>query len=161
MGSKNIRAEALLAVIFLLLSLWMIFYAIPSQINLSATWSTVDARVNSRTFPYFAAIIMGAAALLQLIIIAKKYVTLKKTKQKQNTDRINWLKELRAIAVFLVCVLYGVLFINIGYIVATIIAPPLVLIILGDRKWQHYLSVYGVGITMYVIFQFLLKIRLP
>ncbi|MBL7007092.1 MAG: tripartite tricarboxylate transporter TctB family protein [Spirochaetia bacterium] len=161
MGSKNIKAEAVLAILFLLLSLWAIFIAIPSEINLSSTWSTVDSRVNSRTFPYFAAIIMGTAALIQLISVIKKYIALKKTQQGARQDKIIWQKELRAIAVFAVCVVYGILFVNIGYIFATLITTPLVLVILGDRKWQHYLIVYGVGAAMYGIFQFLLKIRLP
>ncbi len=161
MKSGNIMAESLLAVIFILLSLWMIFIAIPSEISLSATWSTVDSGVNSRTFPYFSAIIMGSAALLQLIIVVKKYIIQRNAQEKPVQGKIIWIKELRAITVFIICVIYGILFIKIGYILATIIAPPMILFVLGDRKWKHYLTVYGVGAAMYVIFQFLLKIRLP
>ena len=161
MEPRTIKAEALISIIFLLLSLWMIFFAIPSQISLSATWSTVDSGVNSQTFPYFAAVIMGSAALVQLIIVIKNYAGQRNSRSEQKPKRIAWSKELRAITVFIICAVYGFLFIKIGYIPATAVAPPLVLLVLGDRKWQHYLAVYGVGAAMYVIFQFLLKIRLP
>ena len=161
MEGKNIKADTILGVIFLLLSLWIIFAAIPSEVNLSATWSTIDSGVNSRTFPFFAATVMGCAALVQLIITIRKYVILRKRNQRPDDGKIIWRNELRAIAVFLACILYGILFIKIGYIFATIIVPPIVLFILGDRKWQHYGVVYGVGTVMYFIFQFLLKIRLP
>ena len=161
MEKDSIKANIILAVIFLSLSLWMIFFAIPSEISSSATWSIVDSGVNSRTFPYFASIIMGAAALVQLAVTVRKYVILKKQNQKTDGGIIEWKKELRAIAVFLACILYGILFVTIGYIFATIIIPPIILFILGDRKWPHYAVVYGVGTLMYFIFQFLLKIRLP
>lgn len=161
MKSKSLKADAILAIFFVLLSLWMIFFAIPSEISLSDTWSTVDSGVNSRTFPYFAAIIMGVAALVQLGLVVKQYIALGKSQHNSGQGKIIWVKEIRAIAVFLICALYGVLFIKIGYILATIIVPPMILIVLGDRKWHHYLSVYGVGAIMYVVFQFLLKIRLP
>ena len=161
MDRDNIKANTILAVIFLLLSLWMIFFAIPEEVSTSSSWSIVDSGVNSRTFPYFASIIMGGAALVQLVVTIRKYIILKKQKQKPDDGKIEWKKELRAIAVFLACILYGVLFVTIGYIFATIIVPPIILLILGTRKWTHYAVVYGVGTIMYFIFQFLLKIRLP
>ena len=161
MERDSIKANVILAVMFLLLSLWVIFFAIPAEVSSSATWSIVDSGVNSRTFPYFASIIMGGAALVQLIVTVRKYIIRKKQNQKADGGKIEWRKELRAIAVFLACILYGILFVTIGYIFATIIVPPIILIILGDRKWPHYAIVYGVGTVMYFIFQFLLRIRLP
>lgn len=161
MKSNNLKADAILAVIFVFLSIWMILVAIPGEISRSATWSTVDSHVNSRTFPYFAAIIMGGAALVQLGKAAAQYLAQRRSHQEPVKGRIIWAKELRMIGVFLLCVLYGFLFIKIGYILATIIVPPLILLALGDRKWHHYLSVYAVGAIMYVVFQFLLRIRLP
>ena len=158
---KNLKANIVFAVLFVALSLFMIFIAIPSQISLSAKWSTVDSGVDSRTFPYIACVIMGSAALVQLISNVRKYIELKKANQEIPGEKIVWANEIRAILVFVLCVAYGILFDTVGYILATLIIPPIVLFVMGSRKWYHYLSVYGVGVIMYVVFIFLLNIRLP
>ena len=160
-GQQNIKANIIFASIFLLVSLWMLFFAIPSEIRLSSLWSTVDSGVNSRTFPYFATIIMGSAALIQLVNNIRKLIAQKKSEEGVPKDKIVWANEIRALIVFALCAGYGILFITIGYIYATIIVPPIILFVLGSRKWHHYLTVYGVGALMYAIFQFLLRVRLP
>lgn len=158
---KNIKANIFFAALFIALSLYMIFAAIPSEIDLSARWSTVDSGVDSRTFPYIACVIMGTAALAQLITNLRKYIVLKKANEEIPGDKISWIKEIRAMAVFILCAAYGVLFVTIGYIYATLIVPPLVLFMMGSKKWYHYLVVYAIGALMYVIFIYLLNIRLP
>ena len=160
-GQQNIKANIILASIFLTVSLWLMFYAIPTQIRLSSMWSTVDSGVNSQTFPYFATTIMGSAALIQLVSNIRKLILQKKSKEEVPKKKVVWANEIRALIVFALCAAYGVLFITIGYIYATIIIPPIILFVLGSRKWYHYLTVYGIGALMYVIFQFLLRIRLP
>ena len=160
-GQQNIKANIILASIFLAVSVWMIFFAIPSEIRLSSMWSTVDSGVNSRTFPYFATIIMGTAASIQLIGNIRKLILQKKSEEMLQKGKIVWVNEIRALLVFALCAAYGVIFVTIGYIYATIIIPPIILFILGSRKWYHYVTVYGVGALMYVIFQFLLRVRLP
>ena len=74
---------------------------------------------------------------------------------------VQWRNELRALIIFALCVIYAVLFSMIGYIAATLIVPPIMLLVLGNRKWQHYVSVYAVGAAIYVVFVYLLQIRLP
>ena len=158
---QNIKANIILASIFFIVSLWLIFFAIPSQIRLSSMWSTVDSGVNSRTFPYFASVIIGSAALIQLVNNIRKLIILKRSQEEVIKQKTVWANEIRMLIVFGLCAAYGVLFVTIGYIYATIIIPPIILFVLGSRKWYHYVTVYGVGALMYVIFQFLLRIRLP
>jgi len=160
-GRQNVKANIVFGALFLIVSLWLIIFAIPSEISYSSMWSTVDSGVNSQTFPYFATVIMGSAALIQLIGNIRKLIVIKNSKEEVAPTKILWANEIRALLVFGLCVAYGILFIKIGYIIATIIIPPIILFVLGSRKWKHYATVYGVGTLMYLIFQFLLRIRLP
>ena len=90
-----------------------------------------------------------------------RYIELRKIQEKEIKDKIEWAKEFRSLLVFACCVLYMILFETVGYLIATLIAPALVLLVLRDLNWKHYLSVYIVGGLMYLIFQYLLKINLP
>ncbi len=157
---ENIYANIVFGALFLTLALYVIFIAIPTQINMAGRWSG-DAGVNSRSFPYMASVVMGAAAAIQLIVNSIKLIVIKAKNREMPGIKIEWNKELRTIAAFILCVLYGLLFVNIGYIYATLIVPPIMLALLGSRKWQHYLSLYIVGAIMYVLFIYVLRIRLP
>ena len=157
---ENIYANIVFGAIFLALALYVIFVAIPTQIDMAARWSG-NAGVNSRSFPYMASVVMGAAAAIQLVANSVKLVVIKAKEGKLPGIKIEWNKELRTIAAFILCVVYGLLFVNIGYIYATLIVPPIVLALMGSRKWQHYLSLYIVGAIMYVLFVYALQIRLP
>lgn len=60
------------------------------------------------------------------------------------------------------CVIYAVLFDKVGFIPATIIIPPIILILLGDmKKPMHYVYVYGFCAVMYVVFTMILGVHLP
>jgi hypothetical protein len=60
----------------------------------------------------------------------------------------------------LLVILYGYLFSAMGYIIATIIVPPLFLLIMKCRKWQYYLALYGFATIVYLVFKFVLRIPL-
>lgn len=160
MELRKAKNSAICGLVFLLFSVWMVLYAIPTQIDLQQLFGGTDIGTNSRTAAYFAAFMMGIPSLIQLISASVKYFKLKKTSEDAEI-KIDWTSEIRALGVFVLCIAYGALFQWPGYIVATIIIPPVILLVLGDRKWQHYLSVYGLGAVMYVIFFYLLKVTLP
>ena len=101
------------------------------------------------------------AAALELILNALRYLRLRKVEGVQRGTPVNWAGEFRALLVFGVCIVYMLLFKRLGYLLSTLLCTTLVLAILRDRKWKHYVSVYVVGGLMYVVFQYLLKINLP
>lgn len=135
-------------------------YFIPMQIRLNALWGGTSG-VTSRTFPRFACGVAALAAIGEMVQSMLKYRTLTREHVQKVKVPIQWKGDLRALAIFALCVIYALLFSTIGYIGATIIVPPFMLLTLGNRNWKHHLSVYGVGIAMYIIFRSLLKITLP
>lgn len=160
MEQSKYRKDMLAAAVFIAGCLFMILYAIPNEIPVKTVLGTNSA-VSSRTLPYFACWVILAASALQFLISAVGYIRLVKREGHQKGEGIALQKELRALIVFAICVLYMILFGQLGFIPATLICPPLVLLALRDLKWQHYVSVYGVAAIAYLLFRFVLKINLP
>lgn len=140
------------------LGLLMEFYIIPAQIKVSAFGGS--GGVNSRSFPQLAAWIILIPAILLAVTSGFQLLKMGKA-EKQAKSSIRWRDELRAIGLIALFFLYAVLFNFVGYIVATIIVPPLVLLLLGSRNWKHYTAVYGVGIAVYILFKFVMQVPLP
>lgn len=161
MTQKKYRQDAICALVFMALCVFMAFVGIPKEISLQTLWGGSSAGVNSRIFPYFAVAIIFAASLIQFITSTVGYVKRRKAEGKEASEGVNWQGEIRSLLVFACCLIYMFLFRAVGYLIATLIAPALVLVVLKDFNWKHYLSVYVVGGIMYAIFQFLLKIILP
>lgn len=161
MDKKRIKQDLLCAVLFLIFSVYLVLDAIPGQISVGGGLAAAEQWADSRTFPYFAAWVMGAAALGEAILNAHRYWSLSKEEKAEECHNIQWRWEFRALAVFGLCVAYTVLFDVIGYLPATFLVPPLVLYVMGARKWQHYLSVYAVAIIVYVVFRYVLNVQVP
>lgn len=161
MEKKRIKQNLLCAVVFLVFSVYLILDAIPGQISVGGGLAAAEQWADSRTFPYFAAWIMGVAALGEIIRNIYQYRSLSKEEKAEAFHNIPWRWELRALAVFGLCVIYTMLFEVIGYLPATFLIPPLVLYVMGSRKWQHYLCVYGIAIVVYVVFLYVLNVQVP
>ena len=140
------------------LALLMEFYIIPAQIKVSAFGG--GSGVNSRSFPQLAAWIILIPAILLSVTSGFQLLKMGKA-EKQANSSIRWRDELRAIGLIALFFLYAVLFNYVGYIVATVVVPPLVLLLLGSRNWKHYTAVYGVGIAVYILFKFVMQVPLP
>lgn len=151
---QNFISGLLIAVLGLLME----FYFIPTQIKVSAFGGS--SVVNSRSFPQLAAWIILIPAIVLTVTSGVQLLKMKKS-DKQADSPIRWRDELRALGLIALFSLYAVLFNIVGYIVATIIVPPLVLLLLGSRNWKHYTAVYGVGIAVYILFKFVMKVPLP
>lgn len=160
MELKKQRTNFIVALIVLVIAVVTWGYIVPSQIRLNALWGGTSG-VTSRTFPRFACGLAALAAIGEMIQSGLRYRQLKKEHAQMEHVPVQWRNELRALIIFALCVIYAVLFSMIGYIAATLIVPPIMLLVLGNRKWQHYVSVYAVGAAIYVVFVYLLQIRLP
>jgi preprotein translocase subunit SecG len=167
MDLKKAKEEIAISVVLILLSVVMVLVIVPKGVPLRASWGG-DVGVNSRTFPYFASVSLGIIAFVMLLTAANNYRRLKKhpaedtdstSEEGERAHEKNWSKQ--AFFTFGLFLLYGALFVTIGYIGATIIVPAILLYYLGERKIAHYIGVYGFALLLYVIFQTVLKIRLP
>ena len=65
---------------------------------------------------------------------------------------------LSAYIVFLLVLLYGILFAKLGFIAATAIVPPVILLVIGCRKWHYYLIYYAFAAALYALFKYLLLV---
>lgn len=156
---KNICAAAALLV-FSLIIIW----AIPGQIEVSRILGTTSS-VNSRWFPYLTAGLIGVISLVELIVSLRRYLQLKRESTEapsEKTKKTGISKgAFRAAAVFALFVLYAVAFDKFGFVIATLVVPPIALFVNGGRKWTYYVSFYVVAAVTYFLFVYALKIAIP
>jgi hypothetical protein len=161
MNIKTERRNIFSALFFVVLGLLLRFIIIPWGVPVRASWGG-SVGVDSRTFPNFAASVITLAALIQMGISIKRYVTSRKSHASvSDTTTCNLRGEFRSLLVFLLFLVYAVLFRHVGFILASIFVPPAILFVMGSRKLIHYLSIYTFIAIIYAVFQFVLKVRLP
>lgn len=153
---KNLYA----AIAFLIVSIVTIC-AIPSQIEVNAILGTTSS-VNSRWFPLLTSGGIGILALMELAAALRKYRKLKRqggdgTAESKRSNR----GIVRALAIFALFILYAITFKLFGFIIATLIFPPLALVVNGGKNWKYYVSFYLVAAITYLLFVYALKIVLP
>lgn len=69
--------------------------------------------------------------------------------------------ELRALAVLITMTAYAILMPVIGFIISSALTGAVVLVILGTRKWYHYVILFASVYLIYYIFRFHLYVQLP
>lgn len=164
MGTKKEKENIIISFIFMGLAFFTHAYVIPWGVPLRASWGG-DIGVDSRTFPKFTAVIMGLVAFAFLLFSLSRYVIAKKKESQEGVQETSgksgFSGYLMGFAVFGLFVAYGVILITLGYLVASILVPPIILFMLGERKKLHYVSVYAFAASLYAIFELILKVRLP
>jgi hypothetical protein len=167
MEMKKIKENIVLAIVFMAISGFLYFMAIPWGVPIRASWGG-DVGVDSRTFPYFAAAAMGVVAFAFLLVSLSQYA--KGRKPQVDTQPVvahvdgkkrSMKEEVRGLATFGLFLAYGILMVTVGFIVATLIVPVVILLYLGERKLWNFVGVYAFATLLYVIFELLLKVRLP
>lgn len=165
MKRKNIREDLLAFGVLFILSLVMLYYVIPGYVTVP---KAAKGLFTPRTFPYMCFFVIGLCALIGIIKNILAYFR-EKNSESFKADIKTW-KEKTArekLGVFMpwicaaLCILYAILFGKIGFIWSTLLIAPVILLILGDRKPMHYVWVYAFCAVMYVIFRFVLSVRLP
>lgn len=161
MKRQNLLKDIGSALFFFVLSVALWIYIIPAGVPLRASYGGATG-VDSRTFPYFAAAMIGLASLAMLTLSVYHCMKLRRGNQETGDEPINNIKRAHhSIAVFTLFVLCSVLLDQAGFIAATTIVPPLILWAVGSRKPLHYISAYVFAVIMYVVFRILLQVRLP
>lgn len=138
---------------------------IPSQIRLRAAMGGAT-NFSSRTFPNLLMIALFAVALIGLSKAVVGYVRLKRALSAETAPPPaappgGLFRVLVPYIAYAVIVAYCVLFRQIGYIFATLIVPPALMLLLGCRKWWLYLSTYAFAAVIYVVFKVLMNVPLP
>lgn len=138
---------------FILLSLILLLWMIPSQIKVTAMMESES--FTPRTFPY---LVVGGLLVVSVIGFLNNltaYIQARKEEgvvEKVKKTKAEWKKELFPYFIFALIVLYGVLFNLLGIVIATLIVPPVILWFLRCRKWQMYVVFYVFAAIVYLLF---------
>jgi|GEM_PF-2328461 len=126
--------------------------------------------LDSRFFPQVIAIaIMGISVLMfannYLIHLHDKRTAASQPTQSPQTiaktSASDWLNERRAFILLGIILLYALLFKPLGFIISTALATTGILFALKVRKIGSYVIVYAFSAMIYLIFKFVLYVRLP
>lgn len=161
MNINNIKKNIITAIVFIIISVLMIWVIIPREVDITNSWGTSYSAVNSQTFPMFACAIFGLASVGMLIDSIIKLVQYKaKNGTTKNKEKVKWKDEFNAIIIFGMFVAYGLLFKFIGFLLASLIIAPLVLLVRKDKNWKHYVVVEVLAALIFLVFRYVLKIML-
>lgn len=139
------------ALIFIAFSVSMLVF-MPAQINV-----TEEGSINARTFPALLLQIMFIFSVLLLVIECIK-LALKKPCSKVE---IELLAEIKALVILGSFILYFVLLKPLGFIASSCIFSIVIMFYFRVKKLYYYLIGIGAGILIGVLFQYILRVRLP
>ena len=167
MKLKKAREDIFVFAFLIAVSLWLLLYALPTQVAVPQG-VLQGGSFTPRTLPLLVVSAMLVCCVLGLAGSVLTYwklrragEALEKNRKWSEMSRREKLAEFMPLFAFLLCVLYYLLFSYAGFLVATIVVPPLALLAMGDFNWRHYLYVYGFCAVMYLVFTFVLKVHLP
>lgn len=159
---KLLRKDLMIYILFIIVSILFYFVVIPNEIVLRNSWGG-DVSFTSRTFPYLIFIIIGSSSVIGAIttVFKMRRISQENSEKDVRGTFVSLIHTLKAPVIFMLLIIaYGLLFGKYGFILATIIVPPLFLLLMKCRKWQYYIAMYGFATIVYVVFKFLLRIPL-
>ena len=166
MKSKKLKEDIIAYGVVLAVALIAILYIIPTQVTVPKAASGI---FTPRTYPYICFTVIALCSAIGLCRSVIRFASgrkndadfmkgfrkwSEKSKREKLGDFMPWICAA-------LCILCAVLFSKIGFIPATLIVAPVILLVLGDRKPMHFVYVYAFCAVMYVIFKFVLGVRLP
>jgi len=111
----------------------------------------------ARTFPSLLLwVIVGGAILLLLQEIAKII-----RKQPIQVVSLDLLTEIKAVVILALLVLYALLIPVLGFIITSILFGIGMLVFFRIRKWNYYVIVTIAALSIGLLFQVVLNVRLP
>lgn len=161
MEAKKARGDIILYAVLSVLGFVFYKYIIPGQVYMSLTASA--EAFSPDTFPNAVTILFTGAAVCGLILAIIRYIKAirvegkpqKGSSKKAKNERIG---DFMPLIVFALCLLYVILFGWLGFIPATILVPPVILYVIGCRKWNYYPIYYAFAAAMYLLFRFILLV---
>lgn len=162
MGYKRIKTDLIYSTIFIMFCLFMIAYAIPTEIASKSLLGGDDIGVDSRTLPYMCSwTILAIAGFQWITSFIKLSKVAKMTSKEEKKLDINWKLELFAFAIFALYIVYAVLMDSVGFIISSLIMPVVVLFVLKDRDWKHFVAIEILAVLLFVLARYGLGIILP
>lgn len=126
------------------------------------------SQIGPREFPNF---IGNCMIVLSLALLVKTLYTHLKHKDASNAEKEQsgsaedkktvMQNEFRALAIALICLLYAILFKQLGYFVSTFLAVTAICILFKEKRIWVYPLLYGVAAVIWAGFTYLLQINLP
>ena len=147
--------------IFFLVIAIIVWIIVPFQIQESGR-----THMGPRFFPKVISIIMASASIGLIINNLLKYLREKKGNKVVNetgekSEKGTFIKEIRAVLVFLIMLVYAILMPLIGFIVSSLIICGIILLVLGAKKWYYYVIMTVAIFFIYYVFKYQLYVQLP
>lgn len=161
MEAKKARGDIILYSVLFIASFIFYKWIIPTQIYMNALAKM--EKFNPDTFPHFATIIFMVASAAGLIWAVIRYFRAVRAEGRPvHENAENTRKEkigmFMPFFVFALVVVYIILFAKIGFIIASVIVPPVILFIIGCRKPKFFAIYYIFVAVMYLLFRFVLSV---
>jgi hypothetical protein len=160
MISKPI-VDFVVMVLFVVFSIVLLAWGIPTQIEI-AQWNT-GSSYTAQTFPYLLGYIFLGVSILGTITTGLKLWKSRNAEKLENPEKkgIEWKPVVRTFLMILTVFGYYLIFKWLGFIIATVIAMPLLLLILANKKWWNLLYLYLFSALVFVVFRYVLIIQIP
>ena len=161
MEAKKARGDIILYSVLAIVGIIFYVFVIPRQIYISKTASA--EAFSPDTFPNAVTILFVIASLCGLALAVYRYCKAVRLEGKPQKDaaprsRREIVGEFMPFIVFALVLLYAILFMKIGFIPAPLIVPPVILFVIGCRKWHYYLIYYVFAALMYLLFRYILLV---
>lgn len=161
MEAKKARGDIILYSVLAAIGIIFYIFIIPEQIYMSKT-AKAEA-FSPDTFPNAVTVLFVLASLCGLALSIYRYqkaVRLEGKPQKDMTlrTRREIVGDFMPFLVFALILLYIVLFMQIGFIPATVLIPPVILFVIGCRKKHYYVIYYAFAALMYLLFRYILLV---
>jgi len=162
---KKATQDTVVMLVLMAVALLFYFILIPQQVATGPPAGNIN--FTSRTFPNM---MMGALFVLSLIGFVRsllQMLKLRKTvppvpaEEKTRKTYREIMQILIPYITYALILIYCLLFIRLGFIISTLIMPPIMMFVLGCRKWHYYLIVYAFAGLMYFIFSVVMNVPLP
>jgi hypothetical protein len=98
-----------------------------------------------------------ARSVIAWVTLRKKFGPQKAPFEQPSVFKFSMLAPYITSAIIL---LYCILFQKTGYILSTLIVPPVFIFFLGSKKWHVYLSTYLFAFVLFAIFKIIMRIPL-
>lgn len=153
-----------MVICLILIAAAVLFYlfVIPAQIRI--VQGAQNEVFSPDTFPRLLTLVFMVCAVVLVINSGIHLAREPRTERQENREDSGREGGLYAIfipyVVFAVALLYVMCFRHIGFVWATLVVPPLVLLVLKCWKWYYYAVMYVFAGLMYALFRLVLQVPL-
>ena len=163
---KKVRENIIVMLVLAVACTAILFWGIPTYVPVPS--AAQGQSFTPRTMPYILMTVVAVCIVIELYNSVRAYIAAKKeleasgevpVKVKKTAHDI--LSKAMPYMMFAIVVLYGVMINQFGFIISTAVIIPVILLVIGCRKWHYYAIVYAFAAIMWTIFKILLKVQLP